>query len=380
MKFIFFLAILSFVSASDNLKIYILNVGQADSQLLVFPSGYTILIDAGENEGDSSATNAKYISKRIQEILGKTVIDVLVLSHIHIDHHGGYNKGGIWYLIEKEGITFNKFISRDMGTYNGESFSDCSASTIDWKYMGQGSSTAANFVCYATSSKDQTSLSKIREIAEVCSTTQINPPDEGAEVEIVMSDALGVTDSSGNIINDCSYDAAGSPNENDFSICLRISYGDFVYSTCGDMSGNEYQYNEHYYHDVESVVAPMMGEVDVYHVNHHGSKSATNTKWCGTLLPTVAVFSCGENSSPGHPAAAPLKNLDAVGTEMYLTNNCNSANTDKYTNVHIMSDDVVISVPKDGTKFIVAKPDGSSSTVYDIKTDKAARTACKKLA
>ena len=64
---------------------------------------------------------------------------------------------------------------------------------------------------------------------------------------------------------------------------------------------------------------------------------------------------------------------------MYLTNNCNSANTANY-DVHIMSDDVVITVPKDGTKFIVAKPDGSSSTVYDIKTDKPARTACKKLA
>ena len=78
-------------SATDNLKIYILNVGQADSQLLVYPSGYTVLIDAGENEGETSATNAKYISKRIQEITGGTTIYVLVLTHIHIDHHGGYN-------------------------------------------------------------------------------------------------------------------------------------------------------------------------------------------------------------------------------------------------------------------------------------------------
>ena len=370
---------LSLSLATDNLKIYILNVGQADSQLLVYPSGYTILIDAGENEGDSSATNAKYISKRIQEITGGKTIDVLVLTHIHIDHHGGYNKGGIWYLIEKEGITFKKFISRDMGTYNGEKFSNCKASTIDWKYMGQGTTTAANFVCYATSTKETTKLSKIREIADVCSKTQINPPDENAEVEILMSDALGCKDTAGNVINDCEYDKDGSPNENDFSICLRITYGKFVYSTCGDLSGNEYQHNEHFYHDIESVVAPMMGEVDLYHVNHHGSKSATNANWCNTLKPTVAVFSCGEDSSAGHPATAPLKNLNAVSAEMYLTNNCNSANTDSY-NVHIMSDDVVVSVPKDGTKFIVAKPDGSSSTVYDIKTDKPERTACKKLA
>jgi beta-lactamase superfamily II metal-dependent hydrolase len=378
--FLFLTLFLLTLSSSDNLKIYIFNVGQTDSQLLVFPSGYSILIDAGENEGDTEPTNGKYIAKRIEEILGKKTVDVLVLTHIHIDHHGGYEFGGIWYLLEKAGITFKKFISRDMGTYSGKKFSDCSDSTIDWKYMGQGSSVAANFVCYATSSKDKTKLSSIREIAQICSTEQIHPNDEGTEIQIILADAYGCKDSSGELINSCEYCVKGGANENDFSICLRVAYGDFVYSTCGDLSGNEYGFGDYYYHDIESQVADMMGEVDLYHVNHHGSKSATNPTWCKTLLPTVAVFSCGENSAAGHPAEEPLKNLNAVGTEMYLTNNCNEANTNPYGNViHIMKGDVVISVPKNAKQFTVSKADGSSAVNYDIKVNKKERSKCKKL-
>lgn len=380
MKTFFLFTLLFFFAAASDLKIYIFNVGQADSQLIVFPSGYSILIDAGENAGETKATNAKYISKRIQEILGTKTVDVLVLTHLHIDHHGGYNKGGIWYLIEKEGITFKKFISRDMGTYNGKSFSDCSESTIDWKYIGQGSSTTASFVCYATSAKDQTKLSKIREIANVCSTSQIKPSDSGAEVQIIMSDALGCKDSSGKLVNECEYGVKGGANENDFSVCLRIAYGDFVYSTCGDLSGNEYKSSDYYYHDIESQVATMMGEVDLYHVNHHGSKSATNSKWAQTLKPTVSVFSCGKDSEYGHPSAAPLENLNSVGSEMYLTNDCNSANTDQYgSKVHIMNDDVVVTVPSSGSTFTVANSSGGSSKKYNIKTSKGKRDSCKKL-
>ena len=378
--FIFLILSLIFLtSAASNLKIYIFNVGQADSQLIVFPSGYSILIDAGDKA--KSADNAKYIAKRIKKILGKSTVNVLVLTHLHIDHHGGYNNGGIWNLIAKQGITFKKFISRNMGTYSGSSFSKCSASTINWKYMSQSSTTTAKFVCYATSSKDKTKLSKVREVAKICSTSQINPSDAGAEVQILMADAYGVKDSKGNYIHKMKYNAKGGANENDYSICLRITYGKFVYSTCGDLSGQEYKFNDFYYHDIESHVAPMMGEVDLYHVNHHGSKSATNTKWANTLKPTVAVFSCGKNSESGHPAVTPLKNLNAVGTEFYLTNNCNSKNTDKFgKKIHIMNGDVVVTVPKDGKQFTVAKADGSASKKFNIKMTKPARTACKKLA
>ena len=86
-------------------------------------------------------------------------------------------------------------------------------------------------------------------------------------------------------------------NENDFSICLRFVFGKFVYATCGDLSGYDTVIKESttsLYHDVETSVAPMIGEVDLMKANHHGSASSTNVKWADTLKPTVAVSSCAD--------------------------------------------------------------------------------------
>ena len=63
MNFIYLFALLSLASAAD-LKIYIFEIGQADSQLIVFPSGYSILIDLGDRTSDAKHT--KRIASRIE--------------------------------------------------------------------------------------------------------------------------------------------------------------------------------------------------------------------------------------------------------------------------------------------------------------------------
>ena len=378
--FIFTLFTFTF-AATKELKIYKFNVYTADSQLIVFPSGYSILIDAGEKGGakKEEGINGKYLSRRIQEIIGMKKVDVFVLTHFHHDHHGYCSKGGIWYLLEREGFSFGKFIHRNIGSYNGEKLSNCNKNTMKWNIVGSMSEEEALFVCYATSSNEKTKLSKIGQVAKICSKTQIAPPDDGASVQILMSDAVGVKDSNGKKLNRNSMNEKYPVNENDFSICLRIVYGKFVYASCGDLSGVETvikSTTKNQYHDVESSVAPMMGEVDVYHVNHHGSKSATNSKWTKTLKPTVAVISCGDGSLPN---AQPLKNLKGVKATVYTTQtNCGS-NVNKYSNIVEMGDDVVITVPTNGTKFTVASPSGKKSKTYEIKQNKKAPTACKKL-
>ena len=317
MKFILlFITLFTTVNAAKSLKIYILNVGTADSQLIVFPSGYSILIDAGEPSGATgeSGKNGKYIAKRLEAILGKKKIDVFVLTHYHWDHHGGYKVGGIWYLLEKKGFSFGKFIKRNIGYYNGSSLSNCNKNNIKWNYVGPMGNAVAKFVCYATSTKDKTKLSKIGEYAHRCNTDQIHPPDNGAEVKIIIRDALGVKGSSGKLLARNSMNENTPVAENDFSICLRITYGTFVYATCGDLSGYDHKTHKNYkYHDLESIFAPMIGEVDLLHMNHHGSSSSTNEKWCNTLKPTVAVASCGDNSHV--PVKQVMKNLYNVQSQ-----------------------------------------------------------------
>src|SRR5690606_6607640 len=59
-----------------------LNVGQADSTLILTPNGKTILIDAGTQTAGQKIVS--YLKKA-----GVTTIDRLVITHAHADHVGG---------------------------------------------------------------------------------------------------------------------------------------------------------------------------------------------------------------------------------------------------------------------------------------------------
>lgn len=82
--------------AKNELTLYALDVGQGDSFLFVFPSGQTMLIDAGlEEAGDTVVDFLKS--------LGLEKIDYLVATHPHADHMGGmqavlanFDIGQVW--------------------------------------------------------------------------------------------------------------------------------------------------------------------------------------------------------------------------------------------------------------------------------------------
>ena len=125
MKFflLFALVACAFAHNKKAMEIHVFKVGQADSQLVVFPSGYSILIDAGDRD-TKNAKHTKHIAKRVEAILGHKNIDVFVISHYHIDHFGKKGVNGIWYLLEKKGFTVKKFLKRNAGTYKGKKLSN----------------------------------------------------------------------------------------------------------------------------------------------------------------------------------------------------------------------------------------------------------------
>lgn len=45
----------------------------------------------------------------------------------------------------------------------------------------------------------------------------------------------------------------------------------------------------HTYTDIETVVSPRIGEVDVYHADHHGSSHSSNENLISMLLPEVTL-------------------------------------------------------------------------------------------
>ncbi|MDP2755569.1 MAG: ComEC/Rec2 family competence protein [Nitrospirota bacterium] len=64
----------------NELKVTYLDVGQGDSSVIELPDGKAMVVDTGRT-GRETASFLKY--------RGKKTVDVLILSHIHIDHTGG---------------------------------------------------------------------------------------------------------------------------------------------------------------------------------------------------------------------------------------------------------------------------------------------------
>ena len=96
-----------------GLDTYVFNVGQADPQLIVFPSGDSILVDSGETS--TGSMNCKAIAEWVISILGKPYVDVGDVTHLHMDHVGYAGKNGFYHLMEKAGISFGKLVDRNSG-------------------------------------------------------------------------------------------------------------------------------------------------------------------------------------------------------------------------------------------------------------------------
>lgn len=74
--------------------------------------------------------------------------------------------------------------------------------------------------------------------------------------------------------------------------------------------------------DVEKVIADKYNskiDVDVYKVNHHGSKFSSSKQWLRTISPEVSIISCGKNNSYGHPHDDTLERLRKNNSTVYRT-------------------------------------------------------------
>ena len=69
-------------AGAQTLRIYHIDVEQADATLFVAPSGRTMLVDCGKNGHGGRI-------KAIMDTAGVSQIDVFVNTHYHEDHYGG---------------------------------------------------------------------------------------------------------------------------------------------------------------------------------------------------------------------------------------------------------------------------------------------------
>ena len=97
---------------------------------------------------------------------------------------------------------------------------------------------------------------------------------------------------------------------NDNSLVLRLTYGDKSFLFTGDMEREA---------ENDLLDSGVKLSSDVLKVGHHGSSTSTSYRFLYEVSPEIAVISCGEDNSYGHPHEEVLSRLSDADVTVYRT-------------------------------------------------------------
>jgi len=305
----FFLCVssLSFAQENGNLQIHFMSVGQGDGAVLISPRGEIVLFD------DGVRTLCDKPIAYLQQ-LGVERIDYHITSHYHDDHIGCTREVLTEFPLLKQAI--DRGFSYPNTNKKGGTF---------WKYKQIVGSKRVKATKGMTITLDAGTESPVR-------------------IKIVALNGNGTK----------------TNNENDLSLVAVVSYGKFDAVIGGDLSGIK----SGMYEDIETSVAPLVGQVEVYKVNHHGSRYSTNVNWINTIKPRIGIISVGSNKDHGHPTKECLKRLHDARVKTYWTHSGTGANPkagwDK------IGGNIVVEVEPNSSRFTVSYNGGDDEDRYDM--------------
>jgi competence protein ComEC len=267
------LYLLLFIAGStvaQTLRIYQIDVEQADAALVVTPSGKTLLIDSGKNG----------MGKRIRTVMqqaGVTQIDAFVDSHYHEDHYGGIDD-----LVDAHVSVLESFDRGDR------------TRCID-----------------ADKKKEKAFKGYMRTVGE--DAIPLKPGDA-----IVVDPLVTITavSSSGLVIGE-----TGLPSgcdENDLSVSLWLTFAGFKAFFGGDIE-----------QPTEAKIASrhLVTDVDLYKADHHGSDTSSSPAFMSDLRPSVVVISNGSHKTFKHPRIMTFNTFTGlpIPPTVFQTNKCKQA-------------------------------------------------------
>lgn len=237
----------------NNLKVYFINVGQADCSLIILPNGRTVLIDAGLDHATTFDEN-NFPSweniKKIFELENIYEIDYLIITHNHSDHY--------YYVSD---IINNYYVK-----------------TV---YMSGSTTTSYTYLDILNTIKNKKVTTKIVTVGfkmleekdltmQVVATQQIDNPDDA---------------------NSC-------------SVMVKLTYGKRSFLFTGDAGYRE--------GDAEPIALNSGIDLksDVLKVGHHGSTYSSGHEFLSKVRPQFAVITSAKVTSTGHPHKAALNRLN----------------------------------------------------------------------
>jgi len=274
---IFFLFLLPLYSGKrGELRVVFLNIGQGSSQIIVTPSGHTVLIDGG-TEGSESIIK-KYLRK-----LGITKrIDTVILSNPQ-----EANVGGLVEILNSYDIGVIYDPGMPFSTYIYETFLE-------------------------------TIMRKQDELAEV----------KGAEIEKRLADILAekhhfeyFNPRAGEVLNwgpdveavvlsprKLYHNTRSDPNNN--SIVIKLTYGKISFLFTGDIEESA---------EMDLIAQGPKLKSTVIKVPNFGAAYSSNPFFLKKVKPKFAIISVEKNNPYGYPSANVLQRYKSIGAKIYRT-------------------------------------------------------------
>lgn len=226
------------------LRIIHLNVGQGDATLIIGTNGKSLLFDTGL-KGEARRNIIPVL-----KTLGIQKLNYLMVSHYDTDHIAGVQ--AITPFLDRSTISLDRGISIETNQFSNATYK---------KYR------------------------------EIIKTTKYQPVSVGdaQTIDLGVGVAVHIVAANGMVEGGEKVPLSKS-HENAASVALYIRYGEFDYFVAGDLTSNGKGDP-----NVEAILAPLIPDIDVYRVSHHGSLTSNSALLLNALRPEVAIVSVGFN-------------------------------------------------------------------------------------
>ena len=285
------------------LKIHFFNVAEGDAALLEYEGGsrpFRVLVDTGRSVLPESEGSLRQTADRHLRDMGIDFIDVLVITHLHVDHVQDLP-------VIMESVRFGKIYSTYFPKPSADRIPPVRSELKAVRELPEDLNTLLQSIRIAQKSGTECCL--------VTEDTFI--PLEASYGDILIRMPAENTLSFQNSVCDRLF-AAGSLSEeeiwraaksrNSNSLRLRVTYAGRTIAMDGD----------YYACDAEK---EEQQPCDILKVAHHGDKKSMTEKLASMLRPKIAVISCMREYVPkkDRPSAAAADLLRGYGAEICYT-------------------------------------------------------------
>lgn len=259
-----------FIHPADRNQVIFLNVGQGDCCLIRTETGHNYLFDCGSS---SRQKVGEYVLLPALKYYGITTLDGVFVSHPDVDHMNGIRE-----LLELAADNHLKIKSLILPAVEQsarqEQFGELLEAVAE---RNEGQKTKQTTRIVWVSAGDAWESGSVRFLC-------LHPEKE-----------------------------SGTMNENAYSECFYVDFGDFTLLLTGDVEGSGEEAL------LEELQRRRIGQLDLLKIAHHGSRNSTTEALLQQLHPGAAIISCGSNNRYGHPHAELLNRLESAGVRWFCT-------------------------------------------------------------